>query len=539
MEAEGVDTDHVTVAISESNSPVQVVFDLLNGEEEGLLKMGFPSEGDMIVPIRSDKLDPKSGRLDPITKKKNPETQKPDWWLFRDFHNEELKFPNVWAGDASEFAIPAFRGLGATEFREALEQEGDITKFIPKGIDPEYVYSVLGLKKKDSEEITVSGSSSDNQNELEENFQSNVAKPRAKAAWKALLDGGRKDLIKFSAPFNQPRSKHSNALVAKEASGAGAVGGHVGMPPTEKDCKKKKKGKKKTNYFGEVTLNSRKEIMEELKLRKTIKRFLNVERKRFIKRTITEAVEAFRLRTVVRALINESDVEKSPHSNTGINKLEALLKNIIPSIEDGYKTLTSKKEQRDSYRRHILNAIKNALTPQALAARTDDVKEEVSEDVEINIKDDDKLNASEEEKFIDINPEEEEEEEVDPKEDFTISGEDMSGRDEAFATFKQIENQVIDAYSVLHDPEDRDVFYDYLLTNLKLYFDKFEDELGGAPSEPESKSYDPDATPAGDTEIPGADASPEGGGDELDLGGEGEDDLDLGGEDEEELDLGT
>ena len=211
--------------------------------------------------------------------------------------------------------------------------------------------------------------------------------------------------------------------------------------------------------------------MEELKLRKTIKRFLNIERKRFIKKTIKEAVESLRLRSVINSLISESDVEKSPHSNTGINKLEALLKNIIPQIEDGYKTLTSKKEQRDSYRKHILTAIKNALTPQALAARTDGDKESVSEDVEINIQDDDKLNASEEDKFIDINPEEEEEEEVDPKEDFTIAGTDLSGRDEAFATFKQIENQVIDAYAVLHDPEDRDIFYDYLLTNLKLYSD--------------------------------------------------------------------
>jgi len=30
---------------------------------------------------------------------------------------------------------------------------------------------------------------------------------------------------------------------------------------------------------------------------------------------------------------------------------------------------------------------------------------------------------------------------------------------------------------MLADDEDKEVFYDYLLTNLLLYFDKFEDEL--------------------------------------------------------------
>jgi len=30
---------------------------------------------------------------------------------------------------------------------------------------------------------------------------------------------------------------------------------------------------------------------------------------------------------------------------------------------------------------------------------------------------------------------------------------------------------------MLADEEDKDVFYDYLVTNMLLYFDKFEDEL--------------------------------------------------------------
>ena len=40
-----------------------------------------------------------------------------------------------------------------------------------------------------------------------------------------------------------------------------------------------------------------------------------------------------------------------------------------------------------------------------------------------------------------------------------------------------IEKQIVDAYTMLGNDDDKKVFYDYLLTNLMLYFDKFEDEL--------------------------------------------------------------
>jgi len=42
----------------------------------------------------------------------------------------------------------------------------------------------------------------------------------------------------------------------------------------------------------------------------------------------------------------------------------------------------------------------------------------------------------------------------------------------------------------LANPKDKEVFTDYLLTNLKLYFDKFEDELQNEVEEPSSEIYD-------------------------------------------------
>ena len=53
-----------------------------------------------------------------------------------------------------------------------------------------------------------------------------------------------------------------------------------------------------------------------------------------------------------------------------------------------------------------------------------------------------------------------------------------------------MEKQTIDAYESLANQSDRDMFYDYLLTNLKLYFDKFEDELKVNLPEPNSPNYD-------------------------------------------------
>jgi len=52
-----------------------------------------------------------------------------------------------------------------------------------------------------------------------------------------------------------------------------------------------------------------------------------------------------------------------------------------------------------------------------------------------------------------------------------------TGRNFADDIYGKIETQIVDAYEMLGDEEDKKLYYDYLLTNLLLYFDKFEDEL--------------------------------------------------------------
>ena len=204
-----------------------------------------------------------------------------------------------------------------------------------------------------------------------------------------------------------------------------------------------------------------------------------------------------KLRAVIREFLKHElreattpDNDPAPHKSTGINVLEDLLKKIIPQIEDDYKLLTTSEEQRESYRAHIIDAVVKTLTPVELNndAPEEAPKGDLEEDIDIEISDDD----DEDDMFIDINPEEpeEEKEEEDPRDAFGIEGKDTTGRNMAYTTFKKIESQIIDAYDMLSNPEDQELFFDYLIANLKLYFDKFEAEIQPSVPEPTNKEYD-------------------------------------------------
>ena len=62
-------------------------------------------------------------------------------------------------------------------------------------------------------------------------------------------------------------------------------------------------------------------------------------------------------------------------------------------------------------------------------------------------------------------------------------------------------------------PDDQETFYDYLIANVKLYFDKFESALDVGPEEPTNQAYDTAKEEPAPEEEPAAE-------DELDLGGE-------------------
>lgn len=229
------------------------------------------------------------------------------------------------------------------------------------------------------------------------------------------------------------------------------------------------------------------EIKEEKRFRKVLRKLLESYLK---EKKETQLLEENRVRKIIRVLVKEgmsADVpDDQPQRSTGINVLEGLLTNIISTIEDDYKSLTTSPDQRESFRAHMLNAVTNSLKPAELvmASPAADKEEELEEDLEVNIED--------EEKFIpvrdgDKEPDPEEVEEPDKFE--PISGMNITGRNFASVTFNKVENQILDAYQSLGDQEDRSIFEDYLLTNLKLYFDRFEEELQPTVPEPESPDY--------------------------------------------------
>ena len=208
---------------------------------------------------------------------------------------------------------------------------------------------------------------------------------------------------------------------------------------------------------------------EEKKLRTVIREFLDLEMK-----TLNEG--------------GTPDNDPAPHRSTGINVLEDLLKKIVPVLEDDYKLLTTNDEQRRSFRAHIVNAVIGSLTPVEANNDAPDINEDIDEEVSIDVGED------ENDKFIDIRTDAEksaeEPEEDEPVNSFGIDGEDETGRNMAYASYKKIESSVVDAYDLLSNSEDQEIFYEYLIANLKLYFDKFEGELSTSPDEPTNQAYD-------------------------------------------------
>ena len=59
-----------------------------------------------------------------------------------------------------------------------------------------------------------------------------------------------------------------------------------------------------------------------------------------------------------------------------------MLEKIVPILEDDYKMLTTSDQQRESFRNHIVQAVKNALKP---IAATDDAEDSVAENVVFDI----------------------------------------------------------------------------------------------------------------------------------------------------------
>ena len=274
---------------------------------------------------------------------------------------------------------------------------------------------------------------------------------------------------------------------------------------------------------------SRKDIIEEMLLRENIRNTI----KKVKGKRLSESKKVQVVRELVRQLILEAADEVAPHQSTGINVLEDLLKKIVPQIEGDYKTLTTSKEQRDSFRAHVLNATENAIAPVSATPEREDEENDIEpiEEIEITVgsgESEEEVDAGEitdfddDEKLIDIGNMGGQQDDGGFQE---LEGQEATGRNVANMSFQKIEKSIQDSYALLGDEKDQELFRDYLLTNLKLYFDKFEDELGqGGLDEPTTPEYEEEKGKAKETEEAGGEETPEAGGDE-EGDDEGEDDI--------------
>jgi len=246
-------------------------------------------------------------------------------------------------------------------------------------------------------------------------------------------------------------------------------------------------------------MKDRIELVEEQLLRENIRKIIKTARKKKVEK---ETLEESTLRSVIRGIIQEKIAinDEVPHEKTGINKLRRTLKKIIPQIRDDYLTLTTDPAQRKSYIAHLVNGVDNLLAPIETnidapdsPKNNDSIEEDMEEQIDIEV-------GSDDDQFIDIGddilPSEEEEEiEIDDEEELVTRGldtkeNDETGRNEAIATFKQIQGTIVDDFGTLANDEDRELYHDYLKTNILLWRDRFEEVLSTNQPEPTTPEYE-------------------------------------------------
>ena len=218
LESENIE-QYVTLIASPFNSPVQTSYEILNGGVPAFV----PRPGDLIIPVASNKPDPKSGN--------------PDWERFAKFHEFQPEIEGVIPADIKDWYITTkgdqAGSFSATDFRKALDQGHELSRFIPSSVTQSQVRMALGYEaigdpygpKTVLGDLTAMPTMEPPLQEifslveriLDEGDWQPIAKRRTSKAHKKLLDTGRKDLTKHGQPFDQARPiDKSNAFLAKE-----------------------------------------------------------------------------------------------------------------------------------------------------------------------------------------------------------------------------------------------------------------------------------------------------------------------------------
>jgi len=251
-------------------------------------------------------------------------------------------------------------------------------------------------------------------------------------------------------------------------------------------------------------MKDRNDFIAEQLLRENIRKVLTTAKTKKVQKALNEETE---LRGVIRKLLKEKIAigDEVPHQKTGISKLRDTLKKIVPQIRDDYLNLTTDESQRKSYIAHLVNGIDNLLAPinTNIDAPEPSDEQDLEEEIEIEVGGE-KEETADDENFIDIGDdilpsgEEEEDEEgieISDEEELVTRGiegneNDETGRNAAIETFKQIQAAIVTDFSVLANDEDREIYHDYLKTNILLWRDRFEEVLTKNLPEPTTPEYE-------------------------------------------------
>jgi hypothetical protein len=227
----------------------------------------------------------------------------------------------------------------------------------------------------------------------------------------------------------------------------------------------------------------RKQLAEEMLLRKYIQKAINVVKER---RKNNEIDEENQLRRIIRKMINEAKPDVKRWPTYGMNVLDSMFlnTNFLSQIKDSYMSLSTTTAQRESFKNHILEHTKMALNSEKAKEVEGDQSDELMEEITLTVDDevtDDQLMGEPESP---ADPEVEREKGIDQ---FAIAGLDLdqSGVIEAFDVWEGrkgtskggLKNILLGYWGKLTLDKDKDEFYDNLLEQLKLRFSEWEKDI--------------------------------------------------------------
>jgi len=414
--------------------------------------------------------------------------------------------------------------------------------FVPSSEDALAVMGILGLNAADERgaeedqveepELDANGLKEMINNFLEstlrEGFKSQKA-PKAGPSKSKFQKKMRKRLSKAHATYldmgNGPKGHHgggfrqdrkrdiSNAFLAEEEleemssmAGGNVVGYACPIGKTEKKIKE------------EEDMNEQEQILRK-SIRIGLQEFFDSKKKEN-EDLMDYVLQEHQLRLSLRNMIVEGAAEDPTvdvSDSTGINTLKDLLKNsnVLSTLRNTYKTLTTDVDQKRSFRAHVVKWIQDTLAPvrlNDLNSEEEDALPGLAEasgpksgdsdwwttrfgskgiGVDIDGVDAD-TQPGDADKLIDADDGSADPEPVDQEEEETmapISGADTTGRNKAERIYPTIEKSIVDYYGELDNPEDQEMFYDYLIANTKLYFDKWDGETSKTVEEPTNDEY--------------------------------------------------